>query len=47
MMHYYNLEIGKDLLSVDEILSKYLWSEMVMPEPTELNSEYSIVTLLN
>ncbi len=36
-MHYYNTTAGKDLITVDEILSMYLWNQKKAPTPEELN----------
>ena len=32
----YELENGKDLVSVDEILARYLWNQETAPSPSEL-----------
>ena len=32
----YKLENGKDLVSVDEILARYLWNQKTAPSPSEL-----------
>ena len=32
----YKLENGKDLVSVDEILARYLWNQKTAPSPLEL-----------
>ena len=32
----YELENWKDLVSVDEILAKYLWNQETAPSPSEL-----------
>ena len=36
-MHYYNTTAGRDLITVDEILSMYLWNQKTAPKPGELN----------
>ena len=36
-MHYYNTTVGKDLITVDQILSMYLWNQKTAPKPGELN----------
>lgn len=37
MSSYYNNNVGVDLISVDEILSSYLWDQKTPPAPAELN----------
>ncbi|PIT53838.1 hypothetical protein BHC44_05445 [Snodgrassella alvi] len=32
----YDVNAGKDLVSVDEILARYLWNEKTAPLPSEL-----------
>ena len=40
-MHYYDIKNGRDLVSVDEILSLYLWGQKTPPKPTALFLFYS------
>ena len=35
----YELENGKDLVSVDEILARYLWNQEIAPSPSELGDD--------
>ena len=35
----YELENGKDLVSVDEILARYLWNQETAPSPSELGDD--------
>ncbi|WMY91379.1 hypothetical protein [Snodgrassella communis] len=32
----YDVNAGKDLVSVDEILARYLWNQKTAPSPSEL-----------
>ena len=32
----YDVNAGKDLVSVDEILARYLWNQETAPSPSEL-----------
>ncbi|WP_239350481.1 hypothetical protein [Snodgrassella communis] len=32
----YEMNAGKDLVSVDEILARYLWNQETVPSPSEL-----------
>ncbi|PIT59493.1 hypothetical protein [Snodgrassella alvi] len=32
----YDVNEGKDLVSVDEILARYLWNQKTVPSPSEL-----------
>ncbi|WP_100136894.1 hypothetical protein [Snodgrassella alvi] len=32
----YDVNSGKDLVSVDQILSRYLWNQKTAPSPSEL-----------
>lgn len=36
-MYYYNTTAGRDLITIDEILSMYLWDQEKAPTPGELN----------
>ena len=38
-MIHFNTKIGKDIISVDEMLSKYLWNQTKAPSPSELNDD--------
>lgn len=38
-MNHYNTKVGKDIISIDEMLSKYLWNQTKAPTPSELNDE--------
>ena len=38
-MRHYNTKVGKDIISVDEMLSKYLWNQTKAPTPSDLNDE--------
>ena len=38
-MSHFNTKIGKDIISVDEMLSKYLWNQTKAPSPSELNDD--------
>ena len=38
-MNHYNTKVGKDIISIDEMLSKYLWNQTKAPSPSELNDD--------
>ena len=38
-MNHYNTKVGKDIISIDEMLSKYLWNQTKAPTPSDLKDE--------
>lgn len=39
LSHYYSFTGGKNLITVDKMLSHYLWNQSTPPNPSEINSE--------